>query len=76
MRVPLQHLQSLVAGDGRPFHRVEALLEEARGGLVALNVADPDPGHISPRRTWASDQAVPGRGEPVLTLKSGLWVPI
>ncbi len=35
MSIALQHLQSLVAGDGGHLHGVQALLEEAAGGFVA-----------------------------------------
>lgn len=35
MRVPPQHTQVFVTGDGRYFHDVEAALEQACGGLMA-----------------------------------------
>lgn len=35
MSIAFQHLQRLVARDGRYFHGVEAFLEKAAGGLVA-----------------------------------------
>ena len=34
MSIAFQHLQSLVTGDGRYLHGVQALLKEAAGGLM------------------------------------------
>lgn len=35
MRVAFEHLQRLMAGDGRHFHHVQASLEKTRSGFVA-----------------------------------------